>query len=236
MIARVLAVVLLALPAWAHDFWIEPSTFRPAAGEAVSLQLRVGEHFEGEPVAIHPARIERFLARSASGERAIDRGGTVVFDGNDVVVGYRSKPSYVELPAETFERYLREEGLDSIIALRAERGDSSRPAREIFSRCAKTLLGGRDRQLGLRLEIVRRSRGELAVTFDGKPLTNALVVAMRRGAAHTPFRARTDTEGRVSFPPLGSGVWLVKTVHMIPAVTADADWESIWASTTFEVP
>jgi hypothetical protein len=34
-----------------------------------------------------------------------------------------------------------------------------------------------------------------------------------------------------------AGAWLVKTVHMVPAPTdTGADWESLWASLTFEIP
>ena len=34
-----------------------------------------------------------------------------------------------------------------------------------------------------------------------------------------------------------AGVWLVKAVHMAPApAESGAEWESLWASLTFEVP
>jgi uncharacterized GH25 family protein len=46
--------------------------------------------------------------------------------------------------------------------------------------------------------------------------------------------ARTDAEGRVRFRLPQGGMWLVKSVHMIPG--AKADWESYWASLTFELP
>lgn len=33
------------------------------------------------------------------------------------------------------------------------------------------------------------------------------------------------------------GAWLFTTIHMIPAPEGlDADWESFWASLTFELP
>lgn len=237
---RLIALVfplLLASAAQAHDFWIEPSTFGAAAGEVVTLQLRVGEHFKGDTIAIRPARIERFFARSASGEREIGGNGAVVVDGSGaMIVGYHGRPSHVELAASKFEQYLREEGLESIIALRATRGESERPGREIFSRCAKAILAGDDRAIGLRLEIVRREN-DFSVTFEGRPLAGSLVVAMRRGAAHEPLRGRTDDTGIVTFPPLERGVWLVKTVHMVPAGAdaTEAEWESIWASEIFEI-
>ena len=38
-------------------------------------------------------------------------------------------------------------------------------------------------------------------------------------------------------PTAVDGVWLVKAVHMVPLPKGqDADWESFWASLTFELP
>ena len=42
----------------AHDFWIEPSQFEPAPGTHVTLRLRVGEHFRGDPVPLKPDGVE----------------------------------------------------------------------------------------------------------------------------------------------------------------------------------
>lgn len=57
-----------------------------------------------------------------------------------LVIGYHSHPSAVELSAEKFNRYLREEGLETIAALRARRHETEASARELFSRCAKSLV------------------------------------------------------------------------------------------------
>lgn len=240
--------LLVASAARAHDFWIEPATFTPAAGQSVAVRLRVGERLMGEPVPRRSGRIERFFARSASGERDVpgqdnrDPAGVVVVkESGTTIVAYRSRPSRSQLDAAKFESYLREEGLEFVIDLRKARGESARQGTEVYSRAAKTLLqagGGAvtDEAVGLRLEIVR-SANTFQVLFEGKPLRNALVVALRRGDATNPARARTDESGRVVFSSLGRGEWLVKTVHMVPAPpSANADWESIWASVTFAVP
>jgi len=241
-------LLLVAASAHAHDFWIEPSTFTPASGDVVAVRLRVGEQLQGEPVPRRTGRIERFFARSAAGERDVpgqdnrDPAGLLAIrDRGTTVVAYRSLPTRTELAAAKFESYLREEGLESIIDARRQRGESGKAGTEIYSRAAKTLLqsgGGEpvDQVVGLRFELVRKGNAFQAL-FEGKPLPNALVVAIRRGDAANPTSVRTDANGMAAFPSLGRGEWLVKTVHMVPApASANADWESIWASVTFALP
>jgi uncharacterized GH25 family protein len=62
------ALLLLADRSFAHDFWIEPSAYRPAAGKAVTIRLMQGEHFRGEAVRRNETRIERFLVRDLRGD------------------------------------------------------------------------------------------------------------------------------------------------------------------------
>ena len=42
------ALWILMAPAQAHEFWIEPSSFRPTAGVAFDVDLRVGQEFRGD--------------------------------------------------------------------------------------------------------------------------------------------------------------------------------------------
>ena len=170
-----------------------------------------------------------------------------------LVVGYRSNPSAIELPAEKFNQYVKDEGLDAVAALRASRNQTSASAHELFARCAKSLiLSGPssetqgDRRLGFTLELVAegnpysiRSGGELPVrlTYENRPLAGALVIAMNRLNPSEKQSARTDNEGRVRFRLNSGGMWLIKAVHMIPAPTgSNAEWASFWASLTFELP
>jgi uncharacterized GH25 family protein len=244
----------------AHDFWIEPASFQPQAGQVVGLALKVGQDFRGDPVPRNPELIEKFVMVSRAGEKPVegvtgrDPAGIVrIADPGWLVVGYRSKPSSIELPADEFEHYLKEEGLERIIAARAAKGDSRTPSKEIYSRCAKSLLdangagaGGYDRALGMRLELVpEKSPKEvgggrsmpLRLLFEGKPLAGALVSAINRENPEKRVSARSDASGRVTFDLTPAGVWLVKAVHMAPAPPSSAaDWESLWASLTFEIP
>lgn len=243
-----LLLLLATSSAHAHDFWIEPSTFTPKAGDVVAVRLRVGEHLEGEPVPRRTGRIERFFARSAAGEHDVpgqpnrDPAGELTVRGEGTtIVAYRSLPTRTELEATKFESYLREEGLERIIDERKKRGESAKAGSEVYSRAAKALVqagGGavKDQPLGLRLELIRTG-DTFKVLFEGKILQHALVVAIRRGDAQNPTRIRTDVSGNAVFPAMRRGEWLVKTVHMVRApASAKADWESIWASVMFAVP
>jgi uncharacterized GH25 family protein len=254
MMKSLLATLLCAaaLPAAAHDFWIEPSSFHPAAGATFTASLRVGQDFLGDPVPRNSALIERFVVRDGDGERPVvgperqDPAGYARVDrAGTALIAYRSKPSPVELPAQKFEAYLKDEGLESIIALRAKRGDGAKPGKEIFSRCAKTLVvadGGApadyDKPFGLRLELIPESLGTTTtryrLLFEGKPLAGALVSAIAQDGVTPRRSARTDARGRVEFA-LPKGVWLIKSTHMIAAPPdSGAEWESLWASLTFE--
>ncbi|MEP6471861.1 MAG: DUF4198 domain-containing protein [Acidobacteriota bacterium] len=257
------ALVLTAVPLLAHDFWIEPTTFHPEVGSMVGLSLRVGQGFRGDPVPLMPDRIVKFVTVSAAGAETTaagipgrdPAGRARVTEPGFVIAGYRSSPSNLELPADKFEAYLKDEGLEKVIAIRARRGDSEKPSKEIYSRCAKALLdaggagtAGFDRVLGLRLELIPEASpkklppnagGSIPVRllYEGKPLAEALVVAMNRDEPDKRLSARTDKAGRVVLALPRGGVWLVKAVHMVPApAESGADWESLWASLTFEAP
>ena len=218
----------------------------------VSAGLRVGQEFIGDPVARETDGIEKFVVRDAAGEH--DVAG---FEGRDpaglfrvekaggAIVGYRSRTKPLEMPPEKFEQYLRDEGLERIIALRAQRGESKKPSREIYSRCAKALLiagagpTAFEKPLGFRYEIVPlkldADTADVKVLYESKPLAGALVVAMHRDDPSLRIRVRSDAAGRASFKLPKRGVWMIKSVQMIAAPpSSNADWESLWASLTFE--
>jgi len=255
----VAAIALSRAPVFAHDVWIEPTTFSPEPGQIVGVRLRVGVDLVGDPLPRDPALVNQFVVVDAAGRKpVIGRPGAdpagflrVAMPGL-LVIGYRSNPSAIELDAEKFNQYLKEEGLDAAAALRARRNETGASARELFSRCAKSLvLSGSpseaqgDRLLGFTLELVAernpyaiRAGQDLPVrlTYQNRPLAGALVVAMNRLYPSERLAARTDNDGRVRFRLRPGGMWLVKAVHMVQAPAGtNAEWESLWASLTFEL-
>ena len=254
-----IAFLLTQIPLKAHDMWIDPVTFVPESGQVVGVRLRVGQDLLGDPLPRDVRLINQFIVLDDSGRRPIvgrdgaDPAGLLRIGATGLhVIGYHSNPSLVELAADKFNQYLKEEGLDGAIARRAQRNESGDKARELFSRCAKSLLlsgpvqeGQGDRALGLPIELVAernpyalRTGQEVPfrLTYENRPLANALVVAINRQTPSEKLSSRSDKDGRVRFRLPRTGMWLIKAVHMVPApADSGADWASFWASLTFEL-
>lgn len=256
------AALLGASLAGAHDFWVQPSAFRAAPGALVTLDLRVGDEFPGEQVGRKPERIASFVALGPGpdgaeaaivGQDGRAPAGFARFEQPGLYrVAYRSNPSTIELEPEKFEAYLREEGLDRIVADRAERGESARPGREAYTRYAKSLVLvgstpplGFNTPVGMKLEIlpesdpfglVPGSEFSCRVLLDGKPVEGLLVGARSPRQSAAIEGVRTDNQGRARFTLASPGLWLIHAVHMARAGEGSAvDWESSWASLTFEI-
>ncbi|HEV7517616.1 MAG TPA: DUF4198 domain-containing protein [Thermoanaerobaculia bacterium] len=269
-VAFALLVTLWALPLAAHDFWLVPSSFRPAVGSPLALRLRVGENLKGDPVPRDTAQVERFVLRGPlpagaevpiAGPPGADPAGFVrVGEAGLYTVVYRSRRTRLDLPPEKFDEALRREGLERILELRQSRGESLKPSTEVFSRCAKALVlvggtaapagpsasAGFERPVGMTLELIPEKNpyglkpGEelpLRLLYQGKPLADALVIALGLHQTDGKLAARSGKDGRVRLRLPEGGFWLIKSVHMVPAPTAiGVDWESLWASLTFDLP
>lgn len=258
------AALWLATAAQAHEFWMLPDRFAlPVRGE-VELALRVGENFVGDPVGFgRPmAKSLRWFSRGAevvltpqlpdnlqqdSVALAFDKAGAqlIVLD---------TQPFTITLTADTFNAYLREEGLERVMAQRKAAGQDTQPGRERYRRHVKTLLsvgGQSDASFGARagqtLEIVPLSDPQrlkpggtlaLQVLFNGEPLPGALVkVWNQRATQLNVLRTRTDTAGRSTTTLPWAGVWMASVVHMVPATDNQGwDWDSHWGNLTFEMP
>lgn len=259
-VSLALALLLFCGPAAAHEFWIEPTKFRPASGERVPLKLYVGQHFAGDALLYNPGQFERYVYVGPTGEASKvpgtlgdDSAGSVpIEDAGLYVVGFYSKKFDINFESyEEFEKYLVAEGLERHRALAKKRAKLRDGVFETYTRCAKALIPAGapnaapvDRVLGFPLELVAqnnpyRGDGRLTVQllYRGKPVADALVVAFDKQRPSDRLGARTGQDGRATLTLARPGVWLVNAVHMIPApLLSAADWESFWASLTFERP
>lgn len=102
--------------------------------------------------------------------------------------------------------------------------------------------------IGQRLELIPlenpagRKVGDtlrVRLLYEGKLVQGAKVSATYSGAKQKPGSYaqsyRTNKEGVALFRLTHKGVWLIRTVYMLPSESPEVDWESFWASMTFEV-
>ena len=263
-LATALAVVSLwASAAQAHEFWLLPDRFAPPPGERVQLSLSVGEQFVGDPVAFGKPVVSSLRLVNAGGEQDLTQALPEAADQRSIpitfaqtggqLVAVDTHPYTVDLPGEKFHAYLRDEGLDAVLAQREAAGQTDQPGRERYRRHVKTLL-----QVGGRTDATWRTRtGQtlelrpladpaiirpgvplgLQVDYRGAPLAQALVKAWHQsGGQLTIARGRTDAQGQVRLRLPWAGVWMVSVVHMVPSTgTPGIDWDSHWGNLTFEL-
>lgn len=261
-----LSVLLASSPAVAHDYWLAPTTHALAEDGEVSVSVLVGERLVAEEdrpfEGVRTPRLE--LVHQGAGtdlaplqvEAAVPAMRVpLVGPGGHLLVVDRV-PAELELPAAKFEAYLRDEGLDHVIAERARRGESSRPGRERYRRNLKALFqvgAARDEAFGTAVDQAFELIPEVhpafvapgdvlpvRVLFRGRPLAGHRVEVLSRGAPGEggvsvvgAARYTTDAEGRVRIAIDRRGDWLIRAVHMVRCGCADVDWESYWAAYTF---
>ncbi|MFK7996816.1 MAG: DUF4198 domain-containing protein [Granulosicoccus sp.] len=248
----------------AHDFWIETDNFSPSRGENVAVSLHFGVGFDSNTFPYTQALIDDFSVTDERGRRTItstqgsDPAAAIKATAGAQLLGYQSKPQFIELDAATFDVYVEEEGIEYIRAERERRGESKAPAAENFIRCAKALIQNGDstqdiyrHKLGYTLELVPLSdpyklrRGEnidFVVLYQGKPTEGLLVQALSKTNPQNVQKVRTNKSGIASVTMDEQGVWLIKVVLMTPLAkrqplegTKSASWQSYWATYVFEL-
>ncbi|MDX2144611.1 MAG: DUF4198 domain-containing protein [Rhodospirillaceae bacterium] len=174
------------------------------------------------------------------------------------VIGVSTKPKELTMPREAFIAYLEHDGiLDTLKDFTA----SSKLAKvtERYSKHVRaiTQVGGertRDysSELGYPIEIILEKNpydlrfGDdlpFRVLFRGQPLANQIVRASYEGfhghdssGRHiSSVDMRTDKDGRASFLLSNKAVWYLTLIHMQKVDEAGLDYESNWATVTFQV-
>lgn len=257
-----LPLLLLATPATAHDFWIQPERFQTAPGTPLSATFLVG-HGDARERWGNNDRIVLlgdFFNGQRRDRRALLRsGGTadirIQFAEPGLhVIGLQTNYAFSELPAARFNDYAREEGLALVLAARRRPGKTNTAGRERYSRRAKAMIEvGRltaanqvlaTRPIGLKLEIVpERSPYALGasrtlpvyVLYNGRRLPNATVKLTSLEKDERPVAsAVTDKSGRARFQIPARGNWLLNVVWSEP-VKGDAkvDFDTTFSSLTF---
>ena len=246
----------------AHEFWIEPLNFEVANGESVRAHIKVGQMMDGETYSFFPGNFERFditvggntqpVANRFAQSPAVDQ---LANQSGLTILTYQSKASVLTYSEPgKFESFLKNEGIEWVLAEHKRRGLPAVDFVELFKRFGKSLVkvgdgAGQDQVMGMPIEWVVETnpytdKGQ-AITaqllYQGKPFADSYVVVFnKRNGEVVKSTYRTDQAGRVSIPKGEGGVFLVNAVQMIQptaeqAMGSGAVWMSLWASTTYEI-
>ncbi|MEZ5404176.1 MAG: DUF4198 domain-containing protein [Bryobacteraceae bacterium] len=259
---RSFILLFLTSALFAHDLYLRPRAFRLKPGEPAVVEFHNGEAF---PKSQAPPVLERLRDAKVqwpggeaplSGIRIEGRaamGGFQAPAAPAFLIAARTVPNYIELPAAKFDDYLAHENLTAIADWRKQAGESGKPGRELYSKYVKAILHTGPASafvtepLGQTIEFVPlddpaslRPGAKLTVQllYRGAPAANAHVEASSAHGKDVKHRqvGRTDAAGKIDIPLDTAGLWKLHSIHMERrANTAEADWESYWASLTFEV-
>jgi hypothetical protein len=248
----------------AHDLFIKLQTFFVRPGAAIRAPVLNGT-FSTSENSVARNRIAQLSLISPAGRTAldttdVDASGDTTFLAirtgrpGTYVVGLSTRPNGIALSGKEFTGYLKEEALAGVIAARAKAGAAADSARERYSKHVKAVFQVGDERsdgyataLGYPAEIIPldnpytlKHGGTLRVRclVDGRPVAGLAVLAGGRTPDGSRMQRRevaSDADGIAAIPLDARGHWYVKFIHMVPVNEPGLDYESKWATLTFEV-
>lgn len=169
------------------------------------------------------------------------------------VVGASLLPRELALSAREFNEYLEHDGIPDVLAARARDGELSRAVRERYHKHVKAILQAGDARtdafsavFNYPAELVPLTNPYTARVGDtlafralvaGRAVAQQLVIAggEQAGRPIAEVRGRSDSAGVVRFAIGAAGKWYVKFIHMQRLSADSVDYESKWATLTFEI-
>ncbi len=254
----------LMLPVFAHDLYLKMDGFFVGVNEKISVKILNGSFMDSEG-AVTFARLQDVSVVSPSGTRTNPKEADFIkedktsllnmkpAEAGNYIVGLSTMPREIDLKAKDFNEYLTEDGIPDTLAERKRKKELAKDVRERYSKHVKTIFQAGDKQtdnyktaLGYPVEIIPQTNPyslKMGDTFeficvkDGKALANQFVMTGRDegGKLVTGENVRTDKNGIAKIKLNGAGKWYVKFIQMTRIKDPKINYESKWATLTFEI-
>lgn len=253
--------VLMIGSVFAHEYILIASKYRVYKGDTLEVHLFVADGFNIElerPLQkginqkfelITSNQTKDLLAAGAEGDLPI-LNAKVDFEGLGLL---HMKRDYARISLENakFKDYLKEDHIENMVI-----DEKKKIQRERYTRYIKSLVqSGKPSSADQTFKTITGQAYEIVLLdnpyllkpgatirakllFNGKPLVGKMVTARNRigGEPASKQLSRTDKNGECRFVINRKGDWFLHSTHMIPCPdTADADWESFWASYSFGI-
>jgi uncharacterized GH25 family protein len=259
-----LLLIATAVVASAHDMFLKPTRFFAPENAEVRVRVLNGTFVRSEN-SIARNRLADASVITPRGRVQLDTaewsvtGDTSTFhihsrSAGTYVIGASTKPNEIDLSADDFNLYLRDDGIPDILEARRTAGELERGARERYHKHVKTLVQVGDARsdhfatpMGYPAEIIpvqnpyALARGaplQVRILVDGRPVANQYVLYGGTGSDNASFEqrsVRSDAQGIATIPLGAPGAYYIKFIHMAKVGTGGIDYESKWGSLTFGV-
>jgi uncharacterized protein DUF4198 len=254
-------LLLIASGALAHDLFLKLDTYFLPPRARVRIPVLNGTFTKSENF-VAPDRIADISVVSPAGRRRLQpaaawsRGpdstslvSIELGDAGTYVAGASTRPRELSLTAEQFNAYLEEDGIRDVLEARRQGNELGKGARERYSKHVKAVFqvgAARSGEFGVVLgypaeivplenpyTIARGASLRVRCLVDGRTVANQTVL-WGGGGASAERSTRTDSQGVAQVTLDGAGKWYVKFVNMVRATEPGIDYESKWATLTFE--
>jgi len=257
-------LVAAATVATAHDMFLKPTRYFAPENSEVRFRLLNGTFVKSEN-SIARNRLADASVQAPGRRIRLDTtewsatGDTSTFHihtrgPGTYVVGVSTRPSVIALSGDDFNLYLKEDGIPDVLEARRQAGELEKPAKERYHKHVKSLVQvGNDRSddyataMGYPAELIpmenpysMSSAASLRVRtlVDGKPAGNQYVIyggLTPSDAQIAPKSVRSNAEGVATIALSSPGTWYVKFINMARVQGDTVDYESKWATLTFQV-
>jgi len=257
-------VTLAAVSVAGHDLFLKLDSYFLAPNAKAKVQMLNGTFQSSDGIVRRDRMRDLSLITPDAGLSAaksiswLDTEKTTTMEiqtglSGTYVVGISTKPREIDLKAADFNDYLMHDGIPDILAKRTKDNELGKDIRERYSKHVRAIFQvGSTRtedyktSLHYPVEIIPQSNpyslkvGQtlpVLCTLDGKPLLNQFVIAGWEsvdGKLHS-LDTRTDANGIARFKLMAAGKWYVKMIHMTPSNEPGINYESKWATLTFQV-
>ncbi len=264
IISLLLLGLLSALPAFAHDLFLKPDRFFAKVNQKISISVMNGT-FQTSKGAVSFARLTDVSVVAPSGNRTnqketdFTKNSTTAFlnlmptEAGNYVVGLSTMWRENSLKAAEFNEYLTLEGIPDILENRKRDKELEIDGRYRYSKYVKTILQVGNKQtdsyktvLGYAVEMIPQTNPyklkkggsiEILCLKDGKPLVGQTVLTGYEsgGKLAAEKTVRSDAKGIIKIKLDAAGKWYAKFINMVKIDDPKLNYESKWATLTFEI-
>jgi uncharacterized GH25 family protein len=259
--ATIILVFITTLVVYPQELWVQSKKFGYALNEEMIVSFLVGDDFDGEPWDLRKNKIEKLelshLAKTVDlrlqvKPEAKEKLKYKFVEAGTYLLSMQSSSAVMEMSAEKFNDYLKENSLDNVLEIRTKMNNLDKSSKEFYSHHVKLLVQAGTKtddtykkKTGMRIEIIPKQNPYLLksgdylqclVLFDGKPSAHQMVKVWNK-IGTTTFQQNnyTENDGTLKFPISSKGPWMVSTVIMIPSEKPGVDWQSFSSSLVFGI-